>query len=67
VELAREIQRDCAVGHLDGTTESDCGIMDRVAACGSACVDRTIPADDPDDGFASCGGVTEVIATYLDP
>ena len=66
VEHSRSKMRDCAAGHWDGATVSDCGDLQRVGPCDVVCVDRTSPPDVPDDGFASCNGVTEVITTFLD-
>lgn len=64
VDHSRSKKRDCAAGHLEGTTVSDCGPITRVGPCSGACLDRTVPAG-VDDGFASCAGVAEVITVYL--
>jgi hypothetical protein len=66
VQHSRSKLRDCAAGHLEDETVSDCGELARLGPCSSVCADRTSPPGVPDDGFASCNGVGEVITTFLD-
>lgn len=65
VTAARDMQRDCAAGHLDGSNTLNCGMIERLGTCSSLCTGITIPVSDPEGGFASCNGTAEALTTYL--
>jgi hypothetical protein len=61
IEHSRAKLRDCAAGHWDGSTTTGCGSVLRMGSCNTTCV---APADST-DGFPACGGLTEVVTSFL--
>ena len=62
ISRAREKQRVCASGYDNAGTPSFCANVQSVGSCDGVC---TFDSEDPEKGYLSCGGSTDVITTYL--
>jgi hypothetical protein len=62
VEYARTKLRECAAGHVDGSSTTACGMLERVGPCSEPLCTAT---SDRLDGFIACDGISEVISSFL--
>lgn len=61
-ERVRAKDRSCATGLATASGPLGCGIIQPLGDCASLCT----AADDPETGYTSCGGSSEVITTFVD-